>query len=321
MNKLKNNSSKKKIITYLILYITFSVNFGCTKKESLRKTKDANPIVVEVNRSSSFVLTAKYEENYIKVYPTKFPEGEIKNISCEINSTQVQNCIDGIKIHNPKDGQYFVSYFIEIKNSKPENAYISFKIENRLLTEIKNTEEIVSQPKLSLATKTPTFKNYMAIKKDQSLHLKFKLITDRHCNPKYLCSRTEGIWSLCSRNNKPSIEITPMEIAKGFQRLSIKALCQNNDKVSNILDLYWYGVDQGYKPLALQARKLTNTQHYKLVRKIDCMGQISYECRDSETETFHHCPNVKTNPKIGFQIRAKCIEQDKSSYGPTYTNK
>jgi hypothetical protein len=100
---------------------------------------------------------------------------------------------------------------------------------------------------------------------------------------------------------------------KGLQFLRIQATC--GDKAGEPLTVFWYGVEENYKYMALDTTFLgtRNSYVFNLMNPSDCPENLlKYECRNSASETFHACEGVNgakntiTNPPEGFAMRAVC---------------
>jgi hypothetical protein len=168
---------------------------------------------------------------------------------------------------------------------------------------------------LSVALRDPgDFVNYGAANQTKPLTIDLTLQSDPPCNAVVKCSRVDGVWLTCGRDGTPQVTIDSREIAKGFQRMFVRAEC--GQVVSEVLEISWFGVSPGYQKLGLERRLIGNLAHYRLERSADCSGKLRFSCRESQAAGFAECANVRMSPPKDFEIRAICESAGTSVEGP-----
>lgn len=216
----------------------------------------------------------------------------------------------------PQDGSYHLKLIVETTKGQRYVLEQDFQVKNGVWSSVADGIHM-GDLAVSLSPEND-FVNHGPVVRTKGLKLKFDLLDPTNCQARVWCSRSEGIWSLCHQDGLPQVELEPREIVSGFQKLSVKAQCPGSAATSNILDFYWFGVDDNYKPLSLSKRTLPGLSHYQLVKQTDCQDKVYYECQDSMNNDFTRCPNVKAAPRKGFAIRAVCDNGKEKITGPIY---
>ncbi|MBF0441398.1 MAG: hypothetical protein HQK54_05795 [Oligoflexales bacterium] len=306
-----------KVIMLLTLFCAGQA--GCTKEKKSTDKKNVEFVVSENGENSTaFSLDVSKSNDHVIVRPIRIPEGKIKISNCLINGQMEKDCLNGISLKASNPGIYNVIFSIEFEDRFPVTSEVRFQIKNgELISITKPSEGSSRHPKLTLAGDSINFKQGSNVDKTKPLEFKFYLSASTVCKARYLCSRTANIWSLCNKNNLPEISLSPREIIDGFQHISIKAICEESDTLSDTLDLSFYGVKPDYLLLALKKRNIGNFFHYGLIRENDCRGKLRYLCKNSSSKTFEACPNIKVDPPSGFQIRAHCEKDGEATDGPS----
>ncbi|MGE0174149.1 MAG: hypothetical protein AB7T49_15235 [Oligoflexales bacterium] len=302
-----------------ILFSVISVFFlvGCPEEDNHTPDKSKQrTIVAKPNPDYSITIHLDQEEKSIKVSLLDLPTTTTK-VECQLSTLKITKCENGFEMKEPRDGNFILAIVINASLPTPLKYEVGFTVEKGQLKapHIVITAHVMRTIDMKLVT--DTFESHGAVVRSKPLVLEFLTENYSGCQHQFWCSYSEGLWSKCQLSDN-KLEISPDEILRGFQKFAIKASCQeDSSRTSNVVELFWYGVDDGYLPLALSERKVGEYSHYSLQKQNDCVGKVHYQCRDQASYSFKNCLNVRKNPQVGFEIRAVCTGKDGETTGPS----
>ncbi len=305
------------LLLSLIVQVVLLGPTGCTRAKSGAGNDSAQmlPIVARTTNAPDLATQTEQTHEGINIKPLNLPE-DLLSAQCEINDETPVDCSGGFSMPLPQDGSYHLKLVVETVKGQRYVLEQDFQVRNGIWSTA--TDSIhKGDLTLSLAPEND-FVNHGPVERTKGLKLKFDLHDPANCQARLWCSRSEGIWSLCHQDGSPIIDLEPREIVSGFQKISVKAQCPGSAVTSNILDYYWFGVDDNFKPLSLSKRSLPGLSHYQLIKQTDCLDKVYYECQEGQADTFIRCPNIKAAPSKRFGIRAVCDNGKDKLVGPVY---
>lgn len=286
---------------------------GCRSSESSYDLPAAQQISKPTGEGIINIDLTERDKQMVATITNIPPDAEI---TCTLNDEPLPDCKDQMSFNYNETGDYV--FAITAKRNGETVGYGESRFQNGQIAADLNAarNEVNAKHPLALAIDDPNFSNGSAIKVGTSVTIKFKHRNDPQCTPEYQCSydsRTNMVWRAC--DNKTSETIPKGLMARGLQYLSVQAHC--GDTVGPVMQVFWYGVDQDYVPLALNTFLMgkNKSRTFLLSKANDCPeGLLKFECSASAREAFRVCKNKQPTINAGFRIRAVC----NGTPGPTF---
>jgi hypothetical protein len=290
---------------------------GCPEDDGKKPDKAAQKTVVaKPNPDYSISVHLDQQGDTIKVSLHALPQTTTQ-VECRLSSLKITQCEKGFVLEEPRDGSFLLGVMVTASLPTPLKYEVGFVVEKGQLRSphIVITAHVMRTIDMKLVS--GGFENHGAVSRSKPLGLEFETENYSGCPHQYWCSYSENLWSQCQLvENK--LEVPPDMILRGFQKFAIRAACpEDRSRASNVVELYWYGVDDAYQPLALWSRRIGSYSHYSLQKQNDCVGKVSYQCRNDSASEFAGCLNAKKDPQPGFEIRAVCHGKDGEKIGPS----
>lgn len=320
MNRLKKqNRQTRQARVWLLLFLGVVFASVACKPRSRNSGPAQDPIDTAPITEPRVALEKDGDKIHVVVEP--LPHDTVA-VTCRINQDPEVDCRNGLVMQGLKEGRYkLVVTFVMASGRKEEVR--EFAVQGNTVTEGTTTSGNVGQEdirfNLGLTGASANWQNNEAVFRSKPLAFEFALDSNQACLAQILCSFTTDVWALCDYANKPRLDIDPREISEGFQKVTVKAVCDQPKIESKVIDLSWFGVEDDYQTMALTRRMINRTAHYQLVKQNDCLGELKFECGTGTSGAFAACVNVRDNPSAGFQIRATCTTPAGVTRGPIFT--
>jgi hypothetical protein len=292
---------------------------GCPQSKKADDDGARSQEIVLAKPNPEYSITVKFEQGptEIAVSLEELP-AHYEEAICEIGALKIPHCENGFTIKDQKSGKYLMQVTVKANLPSPLKYEVDFEIVDGKLPSQAVIKYAYIVKAIDLIT-DEQFDQHGAMPFNVEAKIKIKVDNYTGCRSKLLCSRIDGVWALCNQTKAGEILIPSHEMIQGFQKLLVKAVCENDQaRGSNMLEFYWYGVGPSYQPLSLTSRKVGDYVHYRLERAADCASGLEFECRDSADGELSSCMNVKLKPSPSFQIRAVCLSSREKRVGPLY---
>jgi hypothetical protein len=287
--------------------------------ETEGKAPDRPVVETPVNAAKSergvLEVSAAVRDDGVLLTIGKVPAGS--TLECELDQKPLSDCRDNALFARPAAGDHKVEVtalkggeIVAVGASRPFTITPS--------AEGGEDSEDKKHPLTMVLDQSTgrTFTNGAAVPMTKAFAVHFKFAAEpTKCKktPVVSCSfgaKSSAFWTECDQASR-SYTVNQDQIAAGLQYLSVRAQCDGD--VGPVLQLFWYGVPENYKPLMLRAvadgkgRSVVN-----LVKADDCAeSEQKFFCAPPNTDDWAACQNgnVFDSPAVNSQVRLSCGDE------------